>query len=486
MTDADSRESEENQEPIFQKAGMNWSVVVRADEMKVKAFLDVDSLGNSTEAPKVEEIQKALRSSGLKLVESFDTLVADAFAPFTGEMAQPLELRDLLVAEGKVPEKGAAAEIKWFVEWERKKEVSMVEDQADYRDTGHIVQVKEGDPILQVTPATQGPEGVDVFGEAIPGLFGDPVPYQFGKNVELDASSNILHALIPGEVRRDDEQLWVDSVYSVEGDVDFNVGNIDFAGDVRIGGSVQDGFVVKAKGDIKVFGSVLAATLEAGENLYIGEGATGHGKGSLSANGLIQAKYLNGVTVTAGGDLKVTNEVINCKTKVGGRATIERGSVVGGEFVARLGLETRSIGTQIAVPTVVRVGIDPQTDLRRQAILTRMKEINRQIERIYLNIKPFVEDPAKVAKLPKQRKELVKQFLLEMAGLKAERDSHEKDLKELEIEEVAPDDLYVRVSKAIFGKTTIHIGRCSQAYPVEAYGPLTLIPDDVTGRLKNK
>ncbi len=115
----------------------------------------------------------------------------------------------------------------------------MVEDQADYRDTGHIVQVKEGDPILQVTPATQGPEGVDVFGEAIPGLFGDPVPYEFGKNVELDESSNILRSLIPGEVRRGDGQLWVDSVYNVEGDVDFNIGNIDFAGDVRIGGSVR-------------------------------------------------------------------------------------------------------------------------------------------------------------------------------------------------------------------------------------------------------
>jgi uncharacterized protein (DUF342 family) len=155
-------------------------------------------------------------------------------------------------------------------------------------------------------------------------------------------------------------------------------------------------------------------------------------------------------------------------------------------MVALRGLETRSLGTQISVPTMVRIGIDPETDDRRQGILERLKTVNQQIERIYLNVKPFVEDPRKVVSLPTQRREMVRQFLIELAGLKAEREGHERDLKALDLKPIAPEELFVSVGKAVFGKVQIQIGACTQRFDVEVYGPLTLVPDEATGRLKPK
>lgn len=476
----------EAEEIVYQRAGINWSLVVRATPDRLFAFLDLEPTAGTGDPPTPAEIEEALRPAQLTLVGDLVERMAPAFAREEGMAVSMPKLKGLPIAEGIPPSKGRPADVKWFVEWKRSGGVSVVEDRADYHDTGHIVQAKEGEAILEIVPAARGEAGVDIFGEPIPGLLGDPVPYEFGANVVYDESSNVLRATMTGEVRRDNNQVRVDRVYRVEGDVGFNVGNIEFEGDVAITGNVQDGFAVKAGGDIRVHGSVLAGSLEAGRHIFIAEGATGREKGSMTAGGNLQAKYLNGMTVRVGGDLKITNEVINCNTRVGGRAVIERGSVVGGELVAMRGVETRAIGTQITLPTVVRVGVDPEADARRQGILERLKAVNKHIERIFLNIKPFVENPAKVATLPPQRRELVRQFLIELAGLKAERETHEQDLKALGGAAVAEEDMYVRVSKVIYSKVELQIGACVQKFDVELYGPVTLVPDGATGRLRHK
>lgn len=474
----------EARDVVYQRAGVNWSLLVRATSDRLYGFMDLIPVEEMGRPPNVEEVEEALRPARMTLVDDFPERLLERLESRIEGLAGIRRIEGLLIAEGFPSGQGKPADVRWFVQWERTKGVSVADDQVDYRDTGHIVQVKEGDPILEIVPPTRGAAGVDIFGEAIPGLLGDPLKLEFGENVVYDEASNVLRAAIAGEVRRTALKVWVDSVYRVEADVDFNVGNIDFTGNVQVGGNVLDGFVVRARGTIKVYGSVLAATLEAGGDILIGEGATGRGQGTLQAGGYILAKYLNGMNVRAGGDLKVTNEISNCATKVGGKVVIERGSVVGGELVALRGLETRSIGTAITQPTVVRIGVDPETDGRRQGILDRLKTVNQQIERIFLNLKPYVEDPRKVAGLPPSRRDLVRQSLVELAGLKAERESHEQDLKGLEAKHVPPEDLFVNFTKAIYAKSTVQIGTCAQHYDVELYGPMTLVPDESTGRLK--
>jgi uncharacterized protein (DUF342 family) len=482
MSNLEAREPEA-QDIIYQRAGINWMLLVRATPDRLGAFMDLEPLGEGGPIPQAPEIVEALRPAGLTLPADLTDRLAAALRPEEG-LAVMTRVRGLPLTEGTPPTAGKPAEVRWLIEWERAKAAPVADEQVDFHDTGHIVQVKEGDAILEILPPTRGQDGLDILGQPIPGRMGENPPLVFGDHVAYDETTRILRATLAGEVRHEENKVWVDQVYRVENDVDFNVGNVDFEGDVSVGGSVQDGFVVRAKRDIKVAGSVMAATLEAGGNITIGEGATGHEKGVLTAPGNLQAKYLNGVKVTVGGNLRVTNEVLNCTIKVGGRAIIERGSVVGGELVVLRGLETRALGAQMTVPTVVRVGVDPETDARRQAIFDRLKTINKHIERIYLNIKPFVENPQRVAQLPASRRDVVKQFLIEMAGLKAERDTHERDLKELQARPVDPADLYVKVTKIIHGKVEIHIGTCTQRYDAEVYGPLRLVPDESTGRLK--
>ena len=79
----------------------------------------------------------------------------------------------------------------------------------------------------------------------------------------------------------DREKINVFPVYEVNGDVDYNTGNIDFVGTIVIRGNVRSGFKVKADGDIRIIGSVEGAELEAAGSIEISAGIIGQNKGLL-------------------------------------------------------------------------------------------------------------------------------------------------------------------------------------------------------------
>ena len=69
-----------------------------------------------------------------------------------------------------------------------------------------------------------------------------------------------MYAAIDGLVTKTEkEKLNVFPVYEVNGDVDYNIGNIDFVGTVVIRGNILTGFRVKASGDIRVTGGIEGA-----------------------------------------------------------------------------------------------------------------------------------------------------------------------------------------------------------------------------------
>jgi len=63
-----------------------------------------------------------------------------------------------------------------------------------------------------------------------------------------------LYALKDGAVHYVDGSIAVYDVLEINGDVDFNTGNIDFNGYVNIKGTVEDNFSVKAEKDIEIGG----------------------------------------------------------------------------------------------------------------------------------------------------------------------------------------------------------------------------------------
>lgn len=51
---------------------------------------------------------------------------------------------------------------------------------------------------------------------------------------------------IAGQPFLKETAVFIEPVYTIKGDIDYSVGNIDFKGSVRIGGNVVAGFSIKA------------------------------------------------------------------------------------------------------------------------------------------------------------------------------------------------------------------------------------------------
>ena len=120
-------------------------------------------------------------------------------------------------------------------------------------------------------------------------------------------------------------------MYEIRGDVDFSSGNINFIGDVTISGGVTSGFEVKAGGDIEVDGVVESARVESGGNITLHKGIAGAEKGMIQADGAITARFIENARVMAGGDVTVSDAIIQSIVWSGASVRCEgkRGTIVG-------------------------------------------------------------------------------------------------------------------------------------------------------------
>ena len=116
----------------------------------------------------------------------------------------------------------------------------------DYRDLGLIVNVRTNDLLCEITPETQGEEGMNVLGQVIMPRPGRPPMVPQGINTVLSADGTKLFASDSGNLVYKGGRFNVETTFSISSDIDVKTGNINFLGDVVIKGSVQEGFSVTA------------------------------------------------------------------------------------------------------------------------------------------------------------------------------------------------------------------------------------------------
>jgi hypothetical protein len=130
---------------------------------------------------------------------------------------------------------------------------------------------------------------------------------------------------------------------------------------VLIRGWIKDGFSVKAGGDIEVEQGVDDAFLEASGNILVKYGIQGGEKGRISAKGNIKAGYIYNALVFAEGDVNVRESIMHSKIYADKRVLVEggKGLIVGGLVRAGELISARTIGSSLAQPTAIEVGINP-------------------------------------------------------------------------------------------------------------------------------
>ncbi|MFW5749587.1 MAG: DUF342 domain-containing protein, partial [Halanaerobium sp.] len=203
-----------------------------------------------------------------------------------------------IIAKGKKASPGEDGYLIYHFEEKENNVGTLREDGTmDFHSKNLINNVRRGEKIVTLVEPTAGEPGIDVFGEEIEPPAPKSVKLPNAKNTVK--KNNSVYAAKDGQIVRDGKKIAINPVYQVSGDVDLEEGNIDFVGSVKISGDVREGFVVKSSGDIEVAGNVAAAEIECGGSILIKKGFLGRNKGTITAKGDVNARFVENAEIEA-------------------------------------------------------------------------------------------------------------------------------------------------------------------------------------------
>ena len=256
-----------------------------------------------------------------------------------------------------------------------------ISGQIDYHDLHLFQNVLQNQAVGLLIPPVAGAPGRDVFGDLIPG--GEPKhqPVQCGHGVLLDDRAGQFIATRPGYLVFEDRKLKMEETYVVEGDVNLNVGHINFVSDVHIRGDVLPDFSVQAGGSIEVAGTVTGATIQCEKDLSLRLGVLGQqGKSFIKIGGDIRSKFLNECKVEVEGSLHLQNEALNSMIYCMNQIRAETAVIIGGRIVCLKEISLGAVGSELGIKTQIFLGEDymnlNQTEEVREAILRKRDRIS--------------------------------------------------------------------------------------------------------------
>ncbi len=341
----------------------------------------------------------------------------------------------MLVAQGQRAVNGEDARIQFLFETDRTKlNLEEKNGKVDYKELHLVQNVVEGQALARKVQAQQGVPGRTVTGKMLPAKNGKDLPLPLGKNVHTSEDGLTILADVNGEATYINNKINVETVYTINGDVDLKSGNQFFLGTIVVVGNVEDGFSVKATGNIEVRGNVGKAEISAEGDVIVHQGITGKGSGTVTAGKNVWAKFIENAQVYAGENVIVTTSIINSEVTAERRIVCsgqKHASIIGGRYRACEEINAKSIGSPSGgAETVLEVGSDPKSKAKMDELDVKLKAIQRQVDELDKNIYTLNETKRQRKSLPDDRQAVLDELVHkrdelagEAASLKAEYDS---------------------------------------------------------------
>ena len=324
---------------------------------------------------------------------------------------RPRYKEPILVAVGQKPQNGEDAKVQFLFETDRSKlHIEEKNGKVDYKELHLVQNVVEGQALARKVPAKQGSPGRTVTGKMLQAKNGKDNPLPLGKNVHASDDGLTIIADVNGEATFINGKINVETVYTINGDVDLKTGNQFFLGTIVVNGNIEDGFSVKATGNIEIKGNVGRAEVAAEGDVIIHQGVAGKGSGTVTAGKNVWAKFIENAQVVAGNNVIVSQSIINSDITADRRIICSGGkhaAIIGGRYRACEEINAKSIGTATGgAETILEVGSDPKSKSRMDELSVKMNAIEKQKEELEKNISTL-NDTKKQKKVLSEEKQAV-------------------------------------------------------------------------------
>ncbi len=386
------------------------------------------------------------------------------------------------IAKGRPPVPGKDARFILHVDIEVRAGTLREDDTIDLRERNIVAAVAKDTLVAEKIKPTKGKPGSDLFGTVLPAPDGKDYPLTVGKGIRKeDVGDRIRYwAEYDGNVSYRYDTLSVAKVFSITGDVDYTTGNVRVKTDLTISGSVRPGFQVKADGNVEIKGMVEAgAVVECTGNLKVGEGILGT-ETRIVVRGDLTAHFIQDAEVLVGGDVVVGSYVYNSLVRAGGAITVRKttssaGKVVGGLLVASRGIECATVGSPTNRSTTVALQPSAEHRAALRKLDARIAECREIILKTMRTLGLDTVDPlairARLAKVPKDKREMVTRLLVNLSALIKQRNALEQEKKELEERiEAELAKAAIRVTSQFYQGNEVQIGDYRLVAPTD-FGP---------------
>ena len=397
---------------------MKYEVKISPDKMMASLILRDDGI-NYEITP--DEILEVLKKSGIKYGILYENIKKIAENPEFD--------RTYVVAVGKRPVNGDDGKLEIYQEAVSK---SDKKGKVDFREMAAKKSrkiVKAGDVIGKLTKPSPGIPGMDIYGDPVKSNPGKPAPVKIGSGIKIEQDGSLV-AEKEGMLVIKNDEVYIDDVLIIKGDVDYSTGNINFPGFVEINGDVRPGFVVKAKKDITIKGIVEAATVISFEGSIELTGVKGQEKGMIRARQDVKAKFLENAHVEAGRIVEVEGPITNSNIKAKEKVVLEgkRGILVGGVTMTSNIVEAEEIGSSLGVRTVIEIGIDPEIREKEKLLNTQITLDEENLNKLLSILRDLKKLKDMRGRLPEDKEETYKKVSQTIMYLKNMIDQNKREL----------------------------------------------------------
>jgi len=397
----------------FERHSYNDSVVrTEVSEGEMYAYMQVTPPGEGGCDVSFETFLTIFKGS--RIVHGVKEDVLRAF------IDKPIYNEKIEIAEGTKALDGKDAYIQYYFEPDQSK-VRLKEGsngKIDFKELNIIQNVVENQPLAKKIAAEKGIPGETVTGKWLSATNGKDINLPVGTNVHVaDDDPDTILSDMNGQVIVAGGLVNVEPVYTVNGDVNLKTGNIIFLGTVIVQGNVEDGFSIKAAGNIEVHGTVAKADLDAEGDIIIYQGINGKGEGHIHAGKSLWARFVENANITTGNMVFVSDGIINSYVDAYNRIICQgkRASIMGGRLRACEEINAKVIGNPTSgTETICEVGFDPKSKEEMDRLHGVKLDLEKQLEEVNRNI-------LSLTNIKKQRKSLPEDkeaFLLEQMDTK--------------------------------------------------------------------
>ncbi|NNM54837.1 MAG: FapA family protein [Spirochaetales bacterium] len=405
-------------------------MTVDIDDQEMRASVVLTPPGMNGADISREELEHFLKNNGVV----HGLMMADIEALID----EPVYSRKVVVAQGTKPIPGQDARIIYNFDTTLRIKPKEIEGRVDFKELNTIRNVLKNEELARKEPAQRGIPGRTVTGRSLPTKDGRDIPFDLGNNVTLSKDGLRVLATSDGQVMLLQNKITVETVMVISGNVNNSVGNINFLGSVLVKGSVDDGFTVKAVGNIEVLGNVGKAVLETHADIIVHQGINGGGEGHVIAGQSLWSKFIQNAKVEAGTFVIVSDGILHSQVTAGKKILCKgkRAKIVGGYLRASEEINASSLGAIGSDETILEVGFDPKLKEELDQMVEQKEQLEKNFNQLSLNLQALLKQERIVKTLPPEKLQQKKTLMAKHTEIKNQlsqlTDQLEKRQAELE------------------------------------------------------